>query len=94
MEDPANYGRVHERIKKLWEEGLYVPHAQDRMRKRKVEDTDVQYLIKTGRIVEHHKPGDFWRYRLEGTSVDGKKVACVVEINDALKVITVMRPRR
>lgn len=91
LKDPTNYRRVHERIKALWETGNFIPHAEGRMRTRKLEVTDIQHVIKTGRIVEHSKPGELWRYKIEGLSVDGKKIACVVEINDALEVIAVMR---
>lgn len=62
--DPTNYKQVRSRIKKLYRDG-YVKitdsHAWPRMRERKIEITDVQHIINFGRVVDHSKPGQYWR---------------------------------
>ena len=52
---------------------------------------DMQHVIRYGYVVEHSKPGQLWRYTVEGTSVDGEQVACVVEINgNLISIVTVI----
>lgn len=96
LEDPLNYRAALQRIKRLWNEGYVeiLPHAQKRMRQRHLDTNDIQYIIRYGRIVEHSQPKDLWRYTIEGTSVDGKEAACVVEIDDNLIIVTVVVKRR
>jgi Domain of unknown function (DUF4258) len=93
IQDPANYRRVQERIRKLWEEGdvEILPHAVLRMKERKIEITDVYSVIRYGRVIEHSKPGDLWRYVVEGKTVEGAKAGVVVEIDGTLMVVTVRR---
>lgn len=84
LEDrPLSYRRAMERIRTLWNEGLVEIdpyHAQVRMRERGFDMLDLEHLIRYGRVVEHSKPGRLWRYKVEGTSVEGERAACVVEI--------------
>src|SRR5262245_60869090 len=86
------YKRVHQRIKKLLEEGKteITYHAQKRMKERNIDITDVQYVIRYGRITEHSKPMTFWRYTIVGKAVDGDGVKCVVEIDGSLIIVTVI----
>ena len=92
LRDPTNYRRVYERIKGLWNEGKVViqPHAKDQMRRRRLHTPDVDYVIRTGRIVGHSRPHTWWRYVIDGRSVDGTRMRCVVEINGQLVLVTVI----
>lgn len=97
--DPTNYRQVKARILKLLSEGLVIipdSHAQPRMQQRKVDNVDVLYVIRTGRIVAHSKPGKHWRYVIEGLELSAprRNIRCVVEINGFLVVITVIVLRR
>ena len=92
MPGPGDYRRIQQRIKKLWTEGNteITYHAQQRMKERRFDITDIQNVIRYGRIVEHSKPGTFWRYTLSGKAVDGDPLKCVVEINGNLIIVTVI----
>jgi len=94
--DPTNYKRAMWRIRGLWEEGTteYLPHARQRMRQRGVEVGDVRHTVKYGQIVEHSRPRERWRYRIEGTSVDGDPLDVVVEVDGHLVVVTVIATDR
>lgn len=90
-EGPLHQKRAMERIKALWKEGtvIWTHHAESVMRMRKLEITDVQHIIRYGRVTEHSRGRHHWRYTVEGTSVDGDPAACSVEINGMLVVVTV-----
>ena len=90
--DPTNYKVVKEIVKKLWDKGLtrFTYHARKRMAEKNRETTDIQYIIYYGTIVEHSHPGDFWRFKLEGKTVDDDLLACVVEIENKLVIITII----
>ena len=90
--DPSDYKRVLKRIKTLWESGHveFKSHALSRMKDRDIDTTDLQHLIRNGRISEHSRPKQFHRYKIEGKSVDGKKLGCIVEVNGNLIVVTVL----
>lgn len=92
FEDPTNYRRVERRVRALWDEGdvEIAPHAQKRMRERKLEMTDIQNVLRYGRVVEHSRPAELWRYAIEGKSVDGTKAKVVVEIDGSLVIVTVI----
>jgi hypothetical protein len=96
LEDPTNYRRVFQQIKKLWADGYVeiLPHAQERMKEQGLDTTDLQHLIRYGRITDHSRPKDLWRYKIDGTSVDGAKTACLVEIDDNLMIVTVISPSK
>src|SRR6266516_1090568 len=89
---PLSYRRAMERLRTLWKDGIVqiLPHAQDRMRQRRLDRQDLAYMIRYGHVVSHSKPGQLWRYKVEGKSVDGEQVACVVEINGNLIIVTVI----
>ena len=74
LHDPLNYRRVLLRIKKLWDEGSVVvlPHAQTQMQARGLDLLDVQHVIRYGRITDHSRPGELWRYKVAGMAVDGQ----------------------
>jgi hypothetical protein len=92
--DPTNYKQVRARIRKLYEDGfvkITKTHAWPRMRERQIEITDVQHVINSGRIVDHCKPGVFWRYTIEGRALDAdRQIRVIVEINGFLIVVSVI----
>ena len=92
MSDPTNYKWAHQRIKKLWSEGKTEirTHAQLRMSQREIDIFDIQNVIRYGRIVEHSKPIELWRYTILGKAVDGARMKVVVEINGSLVIVTVI----
>ena len=92
MFNPADYKRAQLRIKKLWAEGLttILPHAQQRMKERSVEITDIQNVIRYGRVVGHSKPMALWRYTIKGKAIDGDSLKIAVEINGGLIIVTVI----
>ena len=96
LEDPADYKKAIARIKRLWNEGYvtWTTHAQQRMIERKIDILDIRKVIRYGQIVEHSCPGRLWRYRIDGSAVDGKRIGCVVEIDGQLIIITVINLRR
>jgi energy-coupling factor transporter ATP-binding protein EcfA2 len=96
LQDPENYRRALQRIKRLWEEGkvLILSHAKGRMRKRGIDILDIQHVIRYGSVIEHSKPRNLWRYTLKGTSVDGDSIGCVVEIDGRLIIVTVIDDTR
>jgi hypothetical protein len=92
LDDPENYVRVMQRIKRLWREGpvQITSHAQKRMEERDLDINDVQSILRTGKIVEHSCPRELWNYKVQGVTVESKKAACVVAINGLLIIVTVM----
>jgi len=91
VNDPYDKARVLQRIKKLLLEGevQILFHAQEKMRIRQLDMSDVQHVLRYGMITEITSAAERWRYRIEGKTVDGKRAACVVEINGRLLVVTV-----
>jgi Domain of unknown function (DUF4258) len=93
IQDPANYQRARQRIRRLWDLGetKISHHARVRMKERRLDITDVQQVIRYGEIVDHSKPGDHWRYVVDGKTVEGLRLRVVVEINGLLLIVTVSR---
>ncbi|MEW6683942.1 MAG: DUF4258 domain-containing protein [Nitrospirota bacterium] len=92
LQDPHNPKWVLRRIRELWEKGTVevTPHAQERLRKWGLDIHDVRHVLRSGRVTEHSQAQrGGWRYRIDGTIVDGGRAACVVEINGNLIVVTV-----
>jgi hypothetical protein len=100
IEDPTNYRRVLQRIKKLLSDGTYLilPHAKREAANDQLDDTDILNIIRTSTIrTNSHAMGrNGWTYVVEGQSVDRGSAACVVEVTGTLIVITVyaLRKRR
>ncbi len=92
LQDPENPKWVLRRIRELWETGEVevTPHAQQRMVKWELDILDIQHVLRYGRVTEHSQAQrGGWRYRIDGTIVDGGRAACVVEIEGHLIVVTV-----
>ena len=47
-------------------------------------------IIRYGRVVQHSKPGQLWRYTVIGRAVDGEQASCLVEMNGSLIIVTVI----
>jgi Domain of unknown function (DUF4258) len=92
ISNPGDYKRAHQRIKKLWNEGNteFKYHAQLRMKQRKLDVNDAANCLRYGRIIEHSRPINYWRYTILGKAVDGERMKCVVEIDGNLIIITVI----
>jgi len=93
--EPSDYKAVILRVRRLWNEGttVFTTHAQDAMEERGVHELDIQHVIRFGKITGHSKPGEFWRYRMEGETVDGDWLGVIVEINGSLIIVTVLTKR-
>ena len=98
FEDPTNYRRVMQRIKRLLADGTYLilPHAKAEATNDDLDDTDIVNIIRTGTIrANSHSMGrNGWRYVVEGESIDRGRAACVVEVTGTLIVVTVYALRR
>ena len=47
-------------------------HARQRMAQRKLSRRDIRHCLKYGRVVEHSKPFRLWRYKVDGSTIDGE----------------------
>jgi len=88
--DPAAAER---RIKDLWENGLffYIPHAVSQLDQRQLDATDVQNVIRCGKVVEVKRsniPEVPWRCVVEGNSLEGEPLICILDINGRMDVVT------
>ncbi len=90
---PLSPRRAIERIRLLERDvGIVLTrHARLRMAQRKLSRRDIRQCLKYGRVVEHSKPFRWWRYKVQGSTIDGDPMSCVVEINGKLIFITVIR---
>lgn len=95
LHDPSNYVWAIRRIKSLWNEGNFeiLPHAQERMKKWKLDILDIEHIVKYGRVVEHTMPQNLWRYKVQGTAVDRRRAHCMIEIDGSLIIVTVVSSR-
>ena len=93
LNDPENYQRVALRIKRLWKDGVveFTVHAQQRMRQRRFDVTDIDNIIRCGRVTEHSCPRGRWRYTIRGKTVAGNNAEVVVEINGSLVIVSAIR---
>lgn len=91
LDDPTNYRRVHQRIKKLLDNGAVqiLGHAKQRVKQRRIDNLDIANVIKYGQLVGHSRPKELWRYEIEGKTVERKDMTCIVEIDARVIVITV-----
>ncbi len=90
---PLSPRRAIERIRQLERDvGIVLTgHARQRMAQRKLSRRDIRHCLKYGRVIEHSKPSRLWRYKVQGSTIDGESMSCVVEINGKLILITVIR---
>lgn len=92
LEDPTNYRVVQARVKTLWRQGntIFLPHAKKSMKQRKFDTQDIKNILFYGRIIDHSKPSDLWRYAFKGKTLDNKPGKCIVEIDGELIIVTVI----
>ena len=90
---PLSPRRAIERIRQLERDVgiVWTGHAGQRMAQRKLSRRDIRHCLKYGRVIEHSKPSRLWRYKVQGSTIDGESMSCVVEINGKLILITVIR---
>ena len=89
---PENYGLVIQRIRQLRISGStsFATRAINEINRWGLDIADINYVIQYGRIMSHSKPGQYWKYKIQGQSVDGIKLACVVEIRGYLLIVQVI----
>ena len=94
-DQPLSPRRAIERIRRLERdvEIVLTAHFRRRLVQRKLSLRDIRHCLKYGQVIGHSKPKPFrlWRYKVQGSTIDGEHMSCVVEINDKLTLITVMR---
>src|SRR5688572_9804564 len=78
FDSPSDYARVHRRVKRLWNEGIFElhQHAQVAMAKRKMDVLDLQQIILHGSIISHDLRDGQWRYRIQGSTVANVTASC------------------
>ena len=88
---PLHPKSAADRIRALWRDGsvMWTHHAEQQMKARQIDMTDVQHIIRYGRVLSYEWGRHRWRYKLEGKCVDGKSACCIVEVNGLLLVVTV-----
>lgn len=73
----------------------FTAHCRRRMRERGVDDLDIAHVLKEGAIVreaEWDSPHSNWKYRKEGTDLEGGELVAIVVIFDpesSLLIVTV-----
>jgi hypothetical protein len=92
FDNPGDYARVHRRVKRLWNEGVFEihQHAQLAMGKRKMDVLDVQNIILHGSIISHDLRDGQWRYRIQGGTVANVTASCVVAPVGQVLVVSVL----
>jgi hypothetical protein len=92
FDNPGDYARVHRRIKRLWNEGVFEihQHAQLAMEKRKIDVLDIQHVILQGSIVSHDLRDGQWRYQIQGGTVANATASCVVALVGHVLVVSVL----
>ena len=94
----ADFAVIHRQISELLEVGnvRYTKHARERSVVREIRTPNIEHAIRYGRIVwqrvSRRHPGP--SYSIEGLTVEGVRVRCVVAIDhDFLVIVTVHRCR-
>ena len=92
FDDPADYARVHRRIKRLWNEGTFEIHlhAQRAMAKRKIDLLDVQNIVMYGSIISHDRRDGQWRHRIQGGTVANVTASVIVTIIGRVLALSVL----
>lgn len=64
------------------------------MHQRGIDANDLGQIIKSGRIVEQSMPEGTWRHTVQGRTVDGRVISCVVVLENLVIIVTVINERR
>ena len=94
VDRPLSYPRAMARCKTLWKDGKFtwVPHADERLLELGWDIADMENMIRFGRVVEHSKPGNLWRYTLEGPTAEQHTGRVVYELAGELLIfVSVIR---
>ncbi len=93
---PLGERRLKSAIKERWNNNAVIirHHARKRMAERNITIHDMKNILWYGRLVDHSMPEGTWRYKIEGHTLNNKQGSCVVEIEDALIIVTVIAERR
>jgi hypothetical protein len=89
---PLPPGLAIVRIRQLWAKGevTWTHHAEARLAQRGLDVLDVAHCLRYGRVTETSHPGRRWRYSVEGTTVERRRMRCVVEIVGSLVIVTLI----
>ena len=70
----------------------YTEHAQRQMRKRDFTVPDAERCLRNGYhdFAKDEDKGGTWRYRIQGTTVDGKSIKLAVALEEDVIVVTVI----
>lgn len=76
------------KIQLILEDGTldFTTHCRRRMRERCVDDLDIVHLLKEGQIIreaEWDSDHSDWKYRVEGTDIEGDDLATITVIFEA-----------
>ena len=83
------------KIQLILEEGIvdFTAHCRRRMRERRVDDLDVVHVLSQGQIIreaEWDSEHDNWKYRVEGTDIEGDELTAITVIFEAdLSLLTI-----
>ena len=82
--------RIHEIVAGQYSLSLPRSHGVPRMRQRGIDDADIPYVLKRGRIIEKHSPGGQWRYTMRGKTTDGREIDVSIAVDEGQSRITVV----
>jgi hypothetical protein len=79
-------------VRRLWDVGRvrWTHHAEERLVQRGLDVADVAYCLRYGHVTGTSHPGRAWRYEVTGTTVERRRMRCVVEIVGDLVMVTVI----
>ena len=79
-------------IKERWNNNAVIirHHARKRMAERNITVQDMKNILWYGQLVDRSMPEGTWRYKIKGHTLKSKQGSCVVEIEDALIIVTVI----
>lgn len=89
---PLGERRLKAAIKERWNNNAVIirHHARKRMAERNITVQDMKNILWYGQLVDRSMPEGTWRYKIKGHTLNSKQGSCVVEIEDALIIVTVI----
>ena len=89
---PLGERRLKAAIRERWNNNTVIiwQHARKRMAERNITVQDMKNILWHGQLVDRSMPEGTWRYKIEGHTLNNKQGSCVVEIEDALIIVTVI----
>lgn len=85
MNGPLSADDAIEQIRRLLNEGYVIPsaHCKERLRQRNAAMQDVLHVLRHGAILRPAEWDDFhsnWKYRVEGTDIEGDELVVITVI--------------